>query len=156
MWDMDSINEESHVDFKGSPVFWRCCWRFALTNAKGSFESGKFTLNITCESGKLFTTGCRPPPKSTNFGALTTRVWIRHRMENRRSLPLVAALVSSILSPPPPPPPPSPSPIPPGIPGHCLRLCLLSHCQSIHTVRCSCLIVPRPGRRHRRRRCPFE
>ena len=40
------------------------------TNAKGSFESGKFTLKITCESGKLFTTGCRLPPKSTNFGTL--------------------------------------------------------------------------------------
>ena len=45
-----------------------CCWRFALTNAKGSFERGKFTLKITCESRKLFTTGCRLPHKSTNFG----------------------------------------------------------------------------------------
>ena len=72
MWDMNSINEESRVDFdfKESQVLWRCCWRFALTNAKGSFESGKFTLKITCESGKLFTTGCRLPPKSTNFGTL--------------------------------------------------------------------------------------
>ena len=70
MWYMNSINEGSCLDFKESPVLWRCCWRFALTNAKGSFESGKFTLNITCEGGKLFTTGCRLPPKSTNFGTL--------------------------------------------------------------------------------------
>ena len=70
MWDMNSIKEESRVDFKERPVLWRCCWRFALTNAKGSFESGKFTLKITCESGKLFTTECRLPPKSTNFGTL--------------------------------------------------------------------------------------
>ena len=75
MWDMNSINEESRVDFdfKESPVLWRCCWRSALTNAKGSFESGKFTLKITCESGKLFTTGCRLPSKSTNFGTLRQR-----------------------------------------------------------------------------------
>ena len=72
MWDMNSINEESRGDLKESPVLWRCFWRFALTYAKGSFESGKFTLKITCESGKLFTTGCRLPPKSTNFGTL---VW---------------------------------------------------------------------------------
>ena len=70
MWDMNSINEESRVDFKESPVLWRCYCCFALTNAKGSFESGKFALKITCESGKLFTTGCCLPPKSTNFGTL--------------------------------------------------------------------------------------
>ena len=72
MWDMNSINEESRVDFNRSPVLWRCCWRFALTNAKGSFESGKFSLKITCESVKLFNTGCRVPPKSSNFGTLYT------------------------------------------------------------------------------------
>ena len=55
-----------------------CCWRFALTNAKGSFESGKFTLKITCESGKLFTTECRLPHKSTNFETLLVAwlVWL--------------------------------------------------------------------------------
>ena len=63
MWYMYSINEESRVDFKESPVLWLCCWLFGLTSAKGLFESGKFTLKITCEGGKLFTTGCRLPPK---------------------------------------------------------------------------------------------
>ena len=73
MWDVNSINEESRVNFKENPVLRHCCWRFALTNAKGLFESGKFTLKITCESEILFTTGCRLPPKSTNFGTLPLR-----------------------------------------------------------------------------------
>ena len=57
------------VQYYGAAVGVLRCWRL-LTNAKGSFESGKFTLKITCESEKLFTTGCRLPPKSTNFGTL--------------------------------------------------------------------------------------
>ena len=70
MWDINLTNEESCVYFKESSVLWRCCSRFALTNAKGSFESGKFSVKITCESGKSFTTGCRLPPKSRNSGTL--------------------------------------------------------------------------------------
>ena len=47
---------------------------FALTNVKGLFESGKFTLKMTCESGKLVTTGCHLPPKSTKFGILSMKI----------------------------------------------------------------------------------
>ena len=35
----------------------------ALTIAKGSSKSGKFTLKILSESGKLLTVGCRFPSK---------------------------------------------------------------------------------------------
>ena len=70
MWDMNSINEEGRVYFKESRSIMALLLTFALTTAKGSFESGKLILKITCESGKLFTTGCRLPPKSTNFGTL--------------------------------------------------------------------------------------
>ena len=69
MCDMNSINEESRVDFGESPVLWRCSWRFALTNAKGSFESGKFTLKITFESRDA-----EPePPEPTHFGRSRSR-----------------------------------------------------------------------------------
>ena len=44
----------------------------ALISAEGlvELESGKFTLKITSESGKLFTIGCHLPPKSAHFGTL--------------------------------------------------------------------------------------
>ena len=35
----------------------------AFTYVKASFESGKFTLKILSESGKLFNIGCHLPPK---------------------------------------------------------------------------------------------
>ena len=40
--------------------------------AKSSAESGKFTLKIRSESGKLLTNGRPLPPKLTNFGTLQT------------------------------------------------------------------------------------
>ena len=46
----------------------------ALTNAKGSFESGKFTLKAVSESGKVLIIGCRLPPKSTHFGMLNAKL----------------------------------------------------------------------------------
>ena len=71
--DINSINEDSSVDFKESPVLWRGVGVLHSLMPKGSFESGKFTLKITCESGKLFTTGCCLPPKSRNSGTLGAR-----------------------------------------------------------------------------------
>ena len=70
MWDMNSINEESRVYFKEMACIMSLCWRLHSLMPKGSFESGKFTLKIACDSGQLFTIGCRLPPKSANFGTL--------------------------------------------------------------------------------------
>ena len=40
MWDMNSINEESRIDFKESPVLWRCCWRLHSLMPKGRLRVG--------------------------------------------------------------------------------------------------------------------
>ena len=49
--------------------FQKTVWKISVILAL-MVESGKFTLKMRSESGKLPTTGCHLPPKSANFGTL--------------------------------------------------------------------------------------
>ena len=62
-----------------------------VTNVKSSVESGKSTLKIRSESGKLLTIGCRFPAKLTNFGTL-------EQLANRALTLLWILVFSAILA----------------------------------------------------------